>query len=138
MENKFAVVVKGLINYDGKILIVQRSNDDEIGANIWECAGGNVDFGEDLENALIRELEEEVGLSVTIGKLLYAVTFKTDEHRQVFILSYSCTAHDNNVTLSDEHKNYLWADKEQMINLLSKPIVDDLNRNSVWEYIFPN
>ena len=65
-------------------------------------------------------------------------TFKTDEHRQVVILSYCCTTHDNKVVLSDEHKNYLWADKEQMINLLSKPIVDDLNCNSVWDYIFLN
>ena len=138
MENRFAVVVKGLIIYDGKILIIQRSVNDEIGANIWECAGGNVDFGEDLGEALIREIKEEVGLSVTIGKLLYAVTFKTDEHRQVVILSYSCTAYDNNVTLSDEHKNYLWANKEQMMSLLSQPIIDDLNRNSVWDYIFPN
>jgi 8-oxo-dGTP diphosphatase len=84
-------------------LIIQRSADDEIEANIWECAGGNIDFGEDLEDGLIREIKEEVGLSVTVDKLLYAVTFKTNEHRQVIILSYSCTAHDNKVVLSDEH-----------------------------------
>ena len=137
MENKFAVVVKGLINYDGKILIIQRSVDDEIGANIWECAGGKVDFGEDLENALIREVKEEVGLSIRVDKLLYAVTFKTNEHRQAVILTYSCIANDYIVTLSDEHKNYLWADKKQMMSLLSNPIIDDLNRHSVWEYIFP-
>jgi len=138
MNNIFVVVVKGLIIHDRKILIIQRSADDEIGANIWECPGGKVDFGEDLIAALLREIKEEVGLTITVDKLLYAVTFKTHEHRQVVILTYLCTACDNIVTLSYEHKNYLWSDKNQMMTLLSKPIVDDLNRNSVWEYIFPD
>ena len=137
MEDIFVVVVKGIITHNGKVLIIQRSADDEIGANIWECVGGKIDFGEDLEDALIREVKEEVGLSVTVDKLLYAVTFKTNEHRQVVILSYSCTAYDNIIKLSNEHKNYLWADKKQMMSLLSKPIIEDLNRNSVWEHIFP-
>ena len=136
MENKIVVVVKGIIIHDNKVLIIQRSADDEIGANIWECVGGKIDFGEDLEDALIREVKEEVNLTITVDKLLYAVTLKTNEHRQVVILTYSCTAHDNMVMLSGEHKNYLWANKEQMMSLLSKPIVDDLNRNSVWKYIF--
>jgi 8-oxo-dGTP diphosphatase len=95
-----------------------------------------MEFGEDLENALIREVREEADLTITVGKLLYAVTFKTSEYRQVVVLTYSCTIDDNMVILSDEHKNYLWANKEEMVKLLSKPIVDDLNRNSVWKYIF--
>ena len=138
MENEFVVAVKGLINYDGKILIIQRCEEDEIGAGTWECAGGKVDFGEDLETALMREIGEEVGLTVSVEKLLYAATFKTNEHRQVFLLSYFCTAQNNHVTLSHEHKNYLWADKQQMQNLLPPSIIDDLNRNLVWEHIFPS
>ena len=136
MENIIVVAVKALIIHNSKVLIIQRSAQDEVGANTWECAGGKIEFGEGLEEALIREVKEEVGLSITVNKLLYATTFKTHEHRQVVILTYYCTANGNIVVLSEEHKNYLWADKEQMMNLLSKPIIDDLNHNSIWEQIF--
>ena len=136
MENTIVVAVKGIIVHNNKVLIVQRSEDDEVGAGTWECVGGKIDYGENLEDALIREVKEEVNITITVDKLLYATTFKTSEHRQVVILTYSCTACDDMVVLSNEHKNYLWANKEQMMNLLSKPIVDSLNHNSVWAYIF--
>jgi len=136
MEKSIIVAVKGLINHNGKVLIIQRSTDDENGAGTWEFAGGKINFGEELEDALIREVKEEVGLSIVVNKLLYAVAFKTSENRQLVILTYYCTAHDNTVMLSDEHKDYLWADKKQMMNLLEKPIIDNLNYNSVWEHIF--
>ena len=136
MENIIVVALKAIITFDNKVLIIQRSAKDDIGANTWEFAGGKLDFGEDLEIALKREIKEEVGLAVTVNKLLYATTFKTHEHRQMVILAYSCVTYDNKIVLSEEHQNYLWANKEQMINLLSKPILDDLNRYSVWEHIF--
>ena len=136
MENIIVVAVKGIILHNNKGLIIQRSADDEMGANTWEFVGRKIDFGEGLEDALIREVKEEVNLTITVDRLLYATSFKTDKHRQVVILTYLCAAHDDTVVLSNEHKNYLWANKEQMMSLLSKPIVDNLNQNSVWEDLF--
>lgn len=136
MENKIVIAVKGIIVNDNKVLIIQRSSNDEIGADTWEFVGGKMDFGERLEEALRREITEEVALDVSVDKLLYATTFKTDEHRQVVILTYLCVTSNAVPTLSFEHKNYLWANKEEMMGLLSKPIVDDLNNNDVWDTIF--
>lgn len=136
MEGEIAVAVKGVIIHKDRALIVQRSADDEIGANTWECAGGKVEFGEGLEDALIREAKEEVGLTIVVDKLLYAVTFKAYEHRQVVLLTYACAASDKVVSLSEEHKNYLWANKEEMMSLLSQPIINDFNHYSVWDQIF--
>jgi len=135
MENVIIVAVKAIIMFNKKALIIQRAADDEVGANLWEFAGGKLDFGEDLEAALKREVVEEVGLTVTVDKLLYASTFKTHEYRQLVILSYLCTANSDNVYLSNEHQNYMWANKEQMKDILSTVIVDDLHRYSVWEHI---
>jgi len=135
MENVIIVAVKAVIMFNKKALIIQRAADDEVGANLWEFAGGKLDFGENLEAALKREVKEEVGLAVTVDKLLYASTFKTHEYRQLVILSYLCTADNDNVRLSNEHQNYMWANKEQMMDMLSKSIVDDLNHYSVWTHI---
>ena len=135
MEKTFVIAPKGIIVFNGRALIMQRSAEDTIGPNEWEFAGGKMIFGEGLKDCLIREIKEEVGLTVTVNRLLYAATFKTNDNRQVVILSYLCTAHDDKVTLSDEHQDYLWADKKQMKELLARPILDDLNSNSVWDIL---
>ena len=133
MENVIVVVLKAIILFKGKVLIIQRSDNDDIGANTWECVGGKLNFGEGLEEALKREVKEESNLDIDINEILYATTFNTSEQRQAVILAYLCAAHSDNVVLSSEHKDFMWADKKQMINLLGKPILNDLTLNAVWE-----
>ncbi len=130
--NKMVVAVKGLILYEGKVLIVQRANDDEIGGGTWELVGGKIEFGEDLETALVREIKEEVGLDVTVDKILYATTFKTDPTRQVVILTYLCRSNNRDVVLSKEHIDYRWSTKEQLRLLLTPEIISDFEKNNVF------
>lgn len=131
MESKIVVALKSIIVYNQKVLIIQRSNYDEIGAGTWEFVGGKLDFGEDLLDGLKREIKEEVSLDVTVERLLYATTFKTNPQRQVVILTYLCYANTDNINLSSEHKNYIWSNKEQLLELLPKPILNDLEQNHV-------
>jgi 8-oxo-dGTP diphosphatase len=130
--NKMVVAVKGLILHEGKVLIVQRAKDDEIGGGTWELVGGKIEFGEDLETALVREIREEVGLDVTVEKILYATTFKTDPTRQVVILTYLCRSNNRDVVLSKEHIDYRWSTKEQLRLLLTPEIINDFERNNVF------
>jgi len=127
------VALKAIIMQNGRVLIIQRSGDDDIGAGTWEFVGGKLEFGEELEPSLKREIFEEVGLDVSVDKLLYATTFKTHEYRQIVILSYLCTALDDKISLSAEHQNYLWAGKEQMLKLLPEPIINNMNQYNVWD-----
>jgi 8-oxo-dGTP diphosphatase len=130
--NKIVVALKGVIVNEGKVLIVQRAKDDEIGGGTWECVGGKIEFGEDLETALLREIKEEVGLSVTVEKILYATTFKTDPTRQVVILTYLCSSNSKEAILSKEHSNYKWATIDQLRLLLSPEIISDFEKNNVF------
>ncbi len=136
MENIIAVAVKGIIKHNNKVLIIQRSTYDNLGAGIWEFVGGRLNFGEALETALEREIKEETGLVVEINKLICATTFKANEHKQFVILTYLCTANSDKVVLSDEHQNYLWATQKQMRELLLKQIIDDMNKNYIWQELF--
>jgi 8-oxo-dGTP diphosphatase len=130
--NQMIVVVKGLILNEGKVLIVKRSNEEEIGRGTWELVGGKIDFGENLETALLREIKEEVGLSVIVERILYATTFKTGSTRQVVLLTYLCRSHANAIVLSNEHSDYLWATKEEVKLLLDPEIRRDFEKNTIF------
>ena len=135
MENIILVAQKGIIVKNGKILIVRRAINDFITENMWEFPGGKLEFGEDLEEGLKREVKEETNLDVNIGKLLYSYTFKTHPHRQLVVLSYLCSVDSDVVTLSSEHDEYAWVSKEQLRHSLSSYIVESLDQHSVWELI---
>lgn len=128
MENKIVVVVKGIILHNNKCLIIKRADNDEIGAGKWEFVGGKLEFGEDLEDSLAREVKEEAGLEISIDKLLYATTFYTDPFREVIVLVYKCFAADDIVRLSSEHSDYKWVSEEELRTLLDPGILRDMDR----------
>lgn len=63
-------VVAALIRGRGKLLVCQRKRGTSF-AMMWEFPGGKVKPGETLEQALVRELEEELGTKATIGSEVY-------------------------------------------------------------------
>ena len=65
-------VVAGVIRRDGLLLITQRMPDDTL-AGYWEFPGGKVDPGEELKEALYRELREEVGIETEIGEEIHRI-----------------------------------------------------------------
>ncbi len=59
------VVVCGVVIRDGTVLAARRTYPPEL-AGFWECPGGKVESGESETDALARELEEELGITVTV------------------------------------------------------------------------
>lgn len=56
-------MVAGAIVHDGRVLLAQRNRPSEL-AGLWELPGGKVEPGETVEDALRRELREELGVEV--------------------------------------------------------------------------
>ena len=129
------VAVKSLILFDRKILLIQRSNYAGGGENEWEFAGGGLQFGEDLQEGLLREIREETGLSVRIDRLLYAMTAMVSPQRQIVGLTYLSYADTDKVILSHEHINFLWATRGQLVEKLNQPMLNDLAKNSVLDIL---
>ena len=134
MENRVVVAVKAaILGPSGRYLAVQRSAQDDIGAERWEFPGGKLEFGETLEAAVAREVQEETGLAVEIDRLLYASTFWTQPARQVVLLTYLARSQSETVALSSEHTAYRWLPPEALSGWLDASICQDINRYGIWE-----
>lgn len=95
LENSFTplvVVAVALLRADGRVLMQQRPFASMHGG-LWEFPGGKVEPGESPESAAVRELEEELGLSLHAGSLApvgFASGRTGDGVRALVILLYVC------------------------------------------------
>jgi 8-oxo-dGTP diphosphatase len=81
-------VSAGLIFRSGKVLITQRHNDAHLGG-LWEFPGGKREAHETFEDCLVRELQEELGVKVSVGELFASVTHSYPE-RTVALKFFLC------------------------------------------------
>ena len=65
------VGVGGVVLRDGKVLLLLRKKAPEAGT--WSLPGGRVEFMERLEDAVVRELHEELGITVEVESLVCVV-----------------------------------------------------------------
>ena len=91
------VVAVALVDVDGRVLIAQRPEGKSM-AGLWEFPGGKVEPGETPEHALIRELQEEIGIDVT-ETCLAPFTFASHRYDDFHLLMplYVCRVWDGAV-----------------------------------------
>lgn len=73
---KAEVCVGAAIFRGGKLLLIRRAPSVTAFPGTWDLAGGHVEEGEDILDALRREVREETGFSVSIGRPFYACNWK--------------------------------------------------------------
>lgn len=95
-EGKKIVLVAAcaLIDTDGRILLAQRPEGKNL-AGLWEFPGGKVESGETPEDALIRELQEELGI-ITKHACLAPLTFASYAYEKFHLLMplYICRRYE--------------------------------------------
>jgi 8-oxo-dGTP diphosphatase len=123
------IVTAALLRMDSKILITKRPADKQQGG-FWEFPGGKLHSDETPQQALHRELLEELDLAVEVGSI-FEVVYHRYDWGPVLILVYECRPLSTvirNLEV-DEHR---WVTVEQLpaYDLLpaDRPIVDKLLR----------
>lgn len=81
-------VAAGLVFHEGKLLITQRYFHGHLGG-LWEFPGGKVEQGESFEQCLKRELMEELGITVEVGKQVEEITHSYPE-KTVHLRFFKC------------------------------------------------
>jgi mutator protein MutT len=72
-------------DHDGKCFLARRGKEARNESGKWEFPGGGVEFGERLEDALIREIREEYGFEVTVLRLLDVVNHLIPDENQHWV-----------------------------------------------------
>ncbi len=95
------VVAAALVDADNRVLIAQRPEGKQL-AGLWEFPGGKLDPGERPEDALIRELQEELGISVK-APCLAPLTFASHAYDDFHLLMplYVCRKWEGFVTSAE-------------------------------------
>jgi 8-oxo-dGTP diphosphatase len=104
-------------------LLLRRSQGKNFGGGIWECVTGRVDQGEGFEDALHREIGEEVGVEVQVEHILGTTHFYRGPSRpenELVGVVYLCLLPDPDaIQISAEHTEFRWLPAAEAIKLLS-------------------
>ncbi len=115
MEPKLFVATKAFIVYKGRVLLLRESSKYEDGSNAgkYDVVGGRVIPGQRFDESLLREVKEETGLLVSIGKPFYVGEWRPvirEEQWQIVGTFFECYADSDQVILSQDHAECLWID----------------------------
>lgn len=112
--------VKGVILREGRLLLLHRRDDLTLVPGLWDLPGGGVEVGDSLEDSLVREIREETGFAVRIGRLIHSRIVHTQwigrRKLPVIVLFYECTAHATREPRLDphEHTEFAWVAPEEL------------------------
>lgn len=98
-------VTAAIIRQNGKILICQRPADKSCGL-LWEFPGGKIETGETGEQCIVRECQEELGITLSVESKLTDITYEYPD-RIVHLHFYICNIADG-VLEKNEHNALAW------------------------------
>ena len=102
-----------LIDRDGRVLLAQRPEGKSM-AGLWEFPGGKVEVGETPEAALIRELDEELGIN-TWKSCLAPLTFASHTYEDFHLLMplFACRKWEG-MPQPRENQTLKWVHKQEL------------------------
>jgi 8-oxo-dGTP diphosphatase len=109
----------------GRLLLIKRGH--EPGKGLWSLPGGRVEAGETDEQAVVREVREETGLTVAAGRLVGAVRRPGPGGVVFAIRDYAATVTGGTLAAGDDADDARWADRKELAGLpLTSGLVDAL------------
>ena len=102
-------VVAAIIKKNNQFLIVQRNKNKHLGLK-WEFPGGKVQESETFEKALLREIKEELNITIIIHEKIAEEKYK--DHKIDIVLHYYLCSHESGKMKLSEHEAFAWVEKK--------------------------
>ena len=128
-QTNWGQAVAGILSKDNKILLVRHTYGDGHGKLI--IPGGFVNIDETPQNALVREFQEETGMTVNVGDVL-GIRFNKHDWYVVFAVEY---VSGNEQSDQSENSEVVWVESEE---ILLRDDVPDLTKVLVRSFLEEN
>lgn len=102
-------VVAAIIKKNNQFLIVQRNRNKHLGLK-WEFPGGKVQENETFEKALLREIKEELNITIIVHEKIAEEKYN-DDKIDIVLHYYLCSHKSEEMKLS-EHEAFSWVEKK--------------------------
>jgi 8-oxo-dGTP diphosphatase len=111
-----------ILDAEGRILLVQRGR--EPGRGLWSVPGGKAEPGETLAEAAAREVLEETGLRVEVGRELWSLRIPAGDGRTYDVHDFEARLLGGELRPDDDAADARWVTPEELRLL---PLTDDLD-----------
>ncbi len=124
---KILLVTKVLLKNKDKYLAIKRAPNDRYGQGDWDLPGGKMEKNESVKQSLVSEVREETGIIIKeedISKVS-SIFDQSSEHKKYkgywyILMCFFATTTEFNVVLSEEHTDYKWVTKDELLKLITK------------------
>lgn len=106
-------VVAAIIQKENKILATKRGYGEFI--NMWEFPGGKIESGETKEQALVREIKEELNIEISVDKFAIDIEYQYPNF-YLFMSCFMCSIKEGSIELL-KHNDGKWITKEELNTL---------------------
>ncbi|MFB6175313.1 MAG: NUDIX domain-containing protein [Candidatus Nanohalobium sp.] len=112
----FRTVVKALITDRGEILIGKKEEEEDHPiSGEWHIPGGHLEHGEQVEEAVKREVEEETGLDVKVHQTVDVMTFAWgDGEKDALQILFHCVADSHDAEALDDLEEVKWVKPDEL------------------------
>jgi 8-oxo-dGTP diphosphatase len=100
------VVAAVITDDEGRVLACRRAPHKSL-AGLWEFPGGKVEPGESDEEALVREIREELGVQIEVGQFLGSSIGPADDI-EINLVAYLAMLVGSKITQSSDHDGFRW------------------------------
>lgn len=100
----------------GRCLLLKRSMSSKGNPGKWDLPGGKVDAGESFDQALLREVVEETGLTVSVQRVLGTAESESPTTKVVYLILEG-RLESGQVRLGSEHDEYAWVDRRDLATM---------------------